>query len=148
MINLASLATYSAAFTERAQAQRQMQPQTKGTCKQHGPSKAQHTATHHSSSVSMQENRYGEMHMVKDAMQIAHNRYFNHLCVMFTCDSAAFTSLMLALVFNSSFTACSSTMDTLVLRRCSMTCAKVMNTFHQDAIAASLPTAVWAQINA
>ncbi len=86
--------------------------------------------------------------MVKDAMQIAHNRYFNHLCVMFTCDSAAFTSLMLALVFNSSFTACSSTMDTLVLRRCSMTCAKVMNTFHQDAIAASLPTAVWAQINA
>ena len=62
-------------------------------------------------------------------MQIARNRYFDHLCVKFTCDSAAFTSLMLALVFNSSFTACSSTRDTLVLRRCSMTWAAVINNY-------------------
>ena len=65
--------------------------------------------------------------MVKDAMQITYDRYFGHLCVMVTCDSAAFTSLMLALVFNSSFTACSSTTDTLVLRRCSVTWAEVMS---------------------
>ena len=74
----------------------------------------------------MQENMY---YMAKDAMQIAHSKFFDQLCVMFTCDSAAFTSLMLALVFNAYFTACSSTTDTLVLRRCSMTWAEVISNY-------------------